>query len=69
MADVTWLGDEDPSVQSIEQHGYTFDKGVPTAVPDKDKAMAKFKGNAFFEVEGASEPEAKPAAPKAPKAT
>lgn len=67
MADVTWLGDEDPSVVSIEQHGHTFVKGVPTSVPDKDRAMAKLKGNAFFTVAGEAAPAAKPAAERAPR--
>jgi len=50
MADVTWLGDEDPSVQAITMYGHAFVKGVPTSVPDKDPRMGKFKGNAFFSV-------------------
>lgn len=65
MADVTWLGDEDPGVQSIEQYGHTFVKGVPTSVPDKDPKMAKFKDSALFEVAGESAPE--PKTPKAPR--
>lgn len=47
MAEVTWLGDEDPSVQQIDQFGYTFVKGVATKV---DGNIEKFKGNAFFSV-------------------
>jgi hypothetical protein len=50
MADVTWLGDEDPSVQSITMYGHSFVKGEPTTVPDRDSFMGKFKGNAFFSV-------------------
>lgn len=50
MAEVTWLGDEDPGVQQISQFGHSFVKGVPTNVPDKDVNMAKFKGNAMFAV-------------------
>lgn len=67
MAAVTWLGDEDPSVQSIDQYGHTFVKGVPTNVPDKHAQMDRFKGNAFFTVEDEAAPEVKPAAPKAPR--
>ena len=43
MAEVTWLGDEDPSAQSIEQYGHKFVKGVPTKVSDNDPKMAKFR--------------------------
>lgn len=52
MAEVTWLGDADPTVQSIEQYGHTFVKGVPTSVPDKDPKMAKFKAMSVFHVKG-----------------
>lgn len=50
MADVnvTWLGDEDPSVQVIEQYGHTFVKGEPTKVDAKDEALKKLEGNRFF---------------------
>lgn len=48
MAKITWLGDEDPSVQEITQYGHTFVKGVATEVPDKHPQMAKFKGSALF---------------------
>lgn len=43
MADVTWLGDDDASVQIIEQYGHTFVKGEPTKVDDNDANMGKFK--------------------------
>lgn len=52
MAEITWLGDEDPSVQQIEQYGHTFVKGVPTSVPDKDPNLGQFKDNRFFHVKG-----------------
>lgn len=52
MAEVTWLGDADPSVQVIEQYGHTFVKGVPTSVPDKDERMGKFKAMSVFHVKG-----------------
>lgn len=55
MADVTWLGDADPSVQMITMYDHTFVKGVPTSVPDKDPRMGKFKGNALFSVGEAAE--------------
>lgn len=51
MAKVTWLGDEDPSVQMIQQNGFTFVKDVPTDVPAKDKSLDMFNGNAFFSVD------------------
>lgn len=50
MAEVTWLGDEDPSVQQITQYGHTFVKGVSTTVPDKDPKMGKFKAMSMFSV-------------------
>lgn len=57
MAKYTWLGDEDPSVQVIEQFGYTFVKGEPTDVPDKDKAsLEKLKGNQTFSTDAKAEP-------------
>ena len=48
MAEVTWLGDEDPQAQVIEQFGHTFVKGEPTKIDDKDAAVSKLKGNQFF---------------------
>ncbi len=68
MAQVTWLGDEDPSVQSIQQYGHTFVKGEPTAVPDKHPQMEKFKGNAFFHVKGDDKGKADPVESKEPEA-
>lgn len=56
MPNITWLGDEDPSVQQIEQFGYTFVKGVPTSVDAKDANLQTFKENAFFSVEKNAEP-------------
>ncbi len=52
MAEVTWLGDADPSVQQIEQYGHNFVKGVPTTVPDKDPKLGKFKAMSVFHVKG-----------------
>lgn len=52
MAEVTWLGDADPSVQQIEQFGHSFVKGVPTTVPDKDPFMRKLKAMNVFHVKG-----------------
>lgn len=56
MAGVMWLGDDDPSVQQIDQFGYTFVKGVPTDVDAKDANLDAFKDNAFFSVEKSAEP-------------
>lgn len=55
MADatVTWLGDEDPAVQSITQYGHTFVKGEPTKVKG---SLAKFEGNPMFSIGKKGEP-------------
>lgn len=68
MAEVTWLGDEDPSVQSIEQYGHTMVKGVPTNIPDKDPRFGKFKDNAFFHVKGDDKGKPEPVESKEPDA-
>lgn len=52
MAIVTWLGDESPAAQIIEQYGHTFVKGEPVTVPDKDPYMRKFKAMSVFHVKG-----------------
>jgi len=51
MAQITWLGDEDPAQQKITQYGHTFVKGEPTNVPDKDPMMYKFKAMGVFSVD------------------
>lgn len=66
MAEVTWLGDEDPQAQVIEQFGHTFIKGEPTKIDDKDAAVAKLKGNQFFSFKKAKPVEAKGPEPKNP---
>jgi len=50
MADVnvTWLGDEDPQAQAIEQFGYRFVKGEPVKVEGGSPALAKLKANPAF---------------------
>jgi hypothetical protein len=70
MARFTWLGDEDPSVQTVTVFGHTFVKGEPATVPEKDKAVVvKLKANPMFsteanpEVVDSDEPE--PADPEA----
>lgn len=50
MAEITWLGDADPSVQTIEQFGVTFVKGEPTKVPNNHPQIEKLKGNQTFSV-------------------
>lgn len=50
MPKVTWLGDEDPSAQVIEQYGHTFVKGEPVEVPDNDPALGKFRSMSVFSV-------------------
>ncbi len=67
MAEVTWLGDEDPSVQSIEQYGHRFVKGVPTSVPDKDSKMFKFRGSSVFHVKGDDKEKPEPVAAREPE--
>ena len=49
MADVTWLGDADPTVDQITMYGHTFVKGKPTSIPNDDPYLGKLKGatNAF----------------------
>ena len=44
---VTWLGDDDRSVESITQYGHRFVRGEPTEVAGD---TSKFAGNPFFEV-------------------
>ena len=48
MAEVIWLGDEDPQAQVIEQFGHRFVKGEPVKVDDKSPSLAKFKDNPAF---------------------
>lgn len=55
MAQVTWLGDEDPSAQVIEQYGHTFVKGEPVEVSDNDPALGKFRRMVVFSVGEAGE--------------
>lgn len=68
MAEVTWLGDDDPSVQSIEQFGHTFVKGVPATVPDKDPFMRKLKAMNVFHVKGDDKGAPEPVASSEPEA-
>lgn len=55
MAEVTWLGDEDPSVQIIEQYGHKFVKGVPTKVGDNDPNLRKFRAMTVFSLDKKAE--------------
>lgn len=50
---VTWLGDEDPSVQVIEQYGHRFVKGEPVAFHGD---TTKLEGNPFFSVGKKADP-------------
>ncbi len=68
MSQITWLGDEDPTVQVIEQYGHSFVKGVPTSVPDKDPKLAKFKNSVFFHVKGDDKGSPEPVESKEPEA-
>lgn len=49
MAKVTWLGDDDPSANTVTVGDYTFVKGVAVDVPDKD--LGKVKDNPMFSTE------------------
>jgi hypothetical protein len=53
MTKVTWIGDEDPSVQQITHGGYSFVKGVPSDIDGEGEAFAD---NAFFVVGKDAEP-------------
>ena len=50
MAEITWLGDADRSVDEIDQYGHHFVKGKPTKVSDDDPFMHKFKNMGVFSV-------------------
>lgn len=47
---VVWLGDEDPSQQTIEDHGVTYVKGEPVTLPANSPHADRLKGNPFFAV-------------------
>lgn len=54
---VTWLGDADPSVQTITDGGVSFVKGKPEKVPADHNWMAKFSENPHFSVDDDAEVE------------
>lgn len=56
MAKVTWLGDEDPSAQVIEQYGHRFVKGEPVNVDDNHPMLGKFRHASVFSVDEKAEP-------------
>jgi hypothetical protein len=57
MASFVWLGDEDPSVQSVTVFGHTFVKGEPRLVADKNKnVVEKLKGNPMFSTDSKADP-------------
>jgi len=66
MAEVTWLGDEDPQAQVIEQFGHRFVKGEPVKVEDKSPALAKFKDNPAFSLKKSKPVESKEPEPVNP---
>lgn len=53
MAQVTWLGDEDPQAQVIEQYGLTFVKGEPVNVDDNSPHLGKLRSNSAFSLKKA----------------
>ncbi|MFD2502131.1 hypothetical protein ACFSTI_29305 [Rhizorhabdus histidinilytica] len=42
MPKVTWLGDEDPGAQVIEQYGHTFVKGEAVEMGRKTPTLPSF---------------------------
>lgn len=52
MATLTWLGDEDPSKQSVTVFGKTFVKGEAVTMSEKDEGFAKLKANPMFAFNG-----------------
>jgi len=55
---ITWLGDDDKTVEAIEQFGHTFIMGEPTDVDASDAIVEKLKGNPKFST---SAPRGRPA--------
>lgn len=53
---VTWLGDEDPSQQVIEQYGHVFVKGEPTEVDENDPKLGKFRSSSVFSLSKDAKP-------------
>lgn len=53
---VTWLGDEDPSVQAISQYGHSFVKGEAVSIDAADPHASKFRDNPMFSTEKDAKP-------------
>ena len=53
---VTWLGDEDPGVQSIRQYGISFVKGEAVKVDKDNPNLGKFLNNPSFSTDKGAEP-------------
>ena len=66
MAEVTWLGDEDPQAQVIEQFGLTFVKGKPVKVDDNSPHLGKLRSNPAFSLKKAEPVESREPAPVDP---
>jgi len=47
---VTWLGDEDPSVQVITHKGHSFVKGEAVTVEADERDAASYEANPMFAV-------------------
>lgn len=54
MAKVIWLGDDDPAANVVTVGEYTFVKGEPIEVPDKD--LGKIKDNPTFSTKAGAKP-------------
>lgn len=47
----TWLGDEDPTRQTVEIGGQVFTKGQPLAVTEENTRAHKIMGNPMFAID------------------
>lgn len=52
---VTFLGDADPNVQSVEMFGRTFVKGQSVTLKDSDAGFAKITANPTFSTESGAD--------------
>lgn len=54
MPAVVWLGDDDPSANSVTVGGRTFVKGVSVTVPKEE--LGKLEGNPTFSTDAKADP-------------
>jgi hypothetical protein len=55
-ATVTFLGDQDPNVQSVEMFGRTYVKGEPVTLKEGEPGFDKVVNNPTFSTEKGAEP-------------